>query len=136
MKLLLTNSISCDVVSLDQSIFKKDKALKYYFFYIKYLFNEDRVEIKTNSQNNTDGSENLNSRVININNENKKIKGKKTYLNGPFDKENQYKEKLITLEITKSNLDFFDTNNTLMFASINKDIIDKWVCVVNYFINK
>lgn len=32
--------------------------------------------------------------------------------------------------------DFIDLNNTLIFASLNKELIDKWVCVINHFIKK
>jgi hypothetical protein len=120
---------------------KKDKAIKYYFFYIKFLFSEDIVEVKNNCPNSNSESSEVNSRVVNFNEENKRIKGKKMT---PI----QYPRKIPTLspkpnnnkENTKSALleleSYFDFNNTIIFSSISKDLVNKWVCVLNYFIKK
>ena len=68
-------------MNIDQNFVKKDKALKYYFFYVKYLFNEDKIEMKSvNSINSNIDNSKYNSRVVNINEENKRIKGKKMQL--------------------------------------------------------
>lgn len=138
MRLSLVNVISCDVLSIDQTIFKKDKALKYNFFYIKYLFSEDKVERSFNSQY-TEDSQKYNSRVVNINEENKRIRGKRMHLINPLKRSNIIKEnndKLFEMKSIFEKENCLDLNNTMVFASINKDLIHKWVCIVNHFIKK
>jgi hypothetical protein len=79
--LALNNIISCDTINIDQSLFKKDRTLKYFFFYVKYLFNEEKIETKTiNSHGSGPDSCKFNSRIVNLNEENKRIKGKKINL--------------------------------------------------------
>lgn len=48
---------------------------------MKYLFNEEKIEIKTINSNGSDpDSSKFNSRIVNFNEENKRIKGKKINL--------------------------------------------------------
>lgn len=132
LKISIVNAISCSVMKLnDLNI----KGIKNYFFYIKYLFNEDKVEMRSISSYRAEVCSN--SRVVNFDEENKRIKGgKKMLLINSLKKVISNEDKdLMLKEKSSNNLeDFFDLNNTLVFSSTCKEIIYKWVCVINHFI--
>ena len=126
---------------------KKDKALKYFFFFVKYLFNEEKIEFKTlNSQGSSgEPSKVMNPRIVNLNEEGKRIKGKKFNLFQETKSKNDYLSDNEVIFEGKSECKLqgdpeqennFDFSNTIVFASITKSTIDKWVCAINHFIKK
>jgi hypothetical protein len=38
--------------------------------------------------------------------------------------------------IIKLDEEFLHNTNVMVFASENYDLINRWVCIVNYFVNK
>lgn len=85
-------------------------------------------------------SSKLNYRVVNINEENKRIKGKKIQpISSNATQNPSAIEKTITKKesaVTNAVETFLDLNNTVIFASISRDVVNKWACVLNYFIKR
>jgi len=146
--LTVSNIITCNKLTVDIKS-KENISCNMNFFYIKYLFNEEVKQYnlgKYASANNNNNKRNTASnfkefssnflmhskeRIRSVNSETKKINNKRKESNNKSPHQHNNKE---YKDLKSSKDTVFQTNNTIIFGSKVNELINKWICSINFLI--